>query len=165
MYARSIEVLTHNLKALSAILTRAEAHCDAKKIDKAVMLGSRLAPDMFPAIRQAQLVTDFAKGCAARLGGVPVPSYPDEEKTFEELQVRITKTLALLASIDQATVEAAGAREVTVKVAGKDTAMSGAAYVNSYVLPNFYFHYTTAYNIFRHNGVELGKMDFGGRRG
>ena len=165
MYARSIQVLTHNLNALSAILARAEAHCDAKKIDKSVMLGSRLAPDMFPTIRQAQLVTDFAKGCGARLAGVAVPSYSDEEKTFEEMQARIAKTLAFLGGLDQATIETSGAREVTVKVAGKDTAMSGDAYVNSYVLPNFYFHYTTAYNILRHNGVDLGKMDFVGRRG
>jgi uncharacterized protein len=164
MYQYSVPVLVHSLKALSAVLQRAEAHCDAKKIDKGVMLGCRLFPDMFPLVRQAQLVTDFAKGCGARLAGIAVPSYADEEKTFEDLQARIAKTIAFLNSLDAKLFDAAADRAITLKVAGQETTMSGTNYLNSYALPNFYFHYTTAYNLLRHNGVELGKMDFVGRR-
>jgi uncharacterized protein len=164
MYQYSVPVLVHSLKALSAVLRRAEAHCDAKKIDKAVLLGCRLFPDMFPLVRQAQLVTDFAKGCGARLAGIAVPSYADEEKTFDELQARIAKTIAFLNGLDVKLFDGAADRAITLKVAGQETTMSGTNYLNSYALPNFYFHYTTAYNLLRHNGVELGKMDFVGRR-
>jgi uncharacterized protein len=160
MYADSIPFLIHGLKALSGLLKKAEAHCEVKKIDKSVMLGLRLFPDMFPLMRQAQLVTDFSKGCAARLSGQPVPAYPDEEKTFDELQARITKCIGFLESISPASLEEAAKREVTLKIGGQDRTMSGHAYFNAAVLPNYYFHLTTAYNILRHNGVELGKGDF-----
>jgi uncharacterized protein len=163
IYDNTVPVLVHNLKSLAKVLRKAEKHCEDKKIDKAVMLGMRLAPDMFNLMRQAQLVTDFAKGCAARLGGVAVPSYPDDETTFEGLDARITKCVEFIESLDKAGFEGADTRELTLKMGGRDYNLTGQDYVNSAALPNLYFHMTTAYNILRHNGVELGKGDFVGR--
>jgi uncharacterized protein len=163
IYDMTVPVLVHNLKALSKMLHKAESHCDAKKIDKAVMLGMRLAPDMFNLLRQVQLVTDFAKGCGARLAGVAVPAYADEETTFEGLQARLSKCVTFLESLDKAGFAEAATRSVTLKVSGKDVVMAGQDYVTGAALPNFYFHMTTAYNLLRHNGVDLGKGDFLGR--
>jgi uncharacterized protein len=163
IHANTVGVFVHNMKALGSILAKAEKHCEDRKIDKAVLLGMRLAPDMFNLTRQVQLVTDFAKGCGARLSVQSIPSYADDEATFEGLQARLAKCVAFLNGLDAAAFAGAETRDVTVKIAGKDTAMSGQAYVNSYALPHFYFHMTTAYNILRHNGVELGKRDFLGQ--
>ena len=157
IYDTTVPVLVHNLKALQKFLQKAEAHCDEKKIDKAVMLGMRLAPDMFNLTRQAQLVTDFAKGCGARLGGVAVPAYADEETTFEGLQARIDKCVGFLESLDKTSFDGADKRDITLKMNGRDMTFSGQDYANSVALPNLYFHMATAYNILRHNGVALGK--------
>lgn len=163
MYDVTLPVLRHQLNALSAVLKKAEAYCAARKIEPEVMTSMRLFPDMLPLTRQVLIACDFAKGCAARLSGQPVPSYTDDEKTFEELEARIQKTLAFMGTVSPAQLERAETREVTIKVGGKDRTLSGQDYYYSYVLPNFYFHVTTAYNILRHNGVELGKGDFLGR--
>lgn len=163
IYNNTVLVLIHNLRAAKNFLLKAEAHCDERKIDKSVMLGMRLAPDMFNLTRQVQLVTDFAKGCGARLAGVAVPSFPDDEATFEELFARIEKCIVFLESLDQSDFASADTRDITMKVGGKEITMKGAEYANSAALPNFYFHMTTAYNILRHNGVVLGKGDFMGR--
>jgi uncharacterized protein len=163
MYDSSIAPMSHSLKALAAILKKAEAFCEARKIDPNALLTARLYPDMLPLFRQVHIATDQAKGCGARLSGIPVPSYPDEEKTFAELQARIAKTLNFLGSLKPEQFAGAAARTVSLKIAGKDTELKGAAYLSSAVLPNFYFHVTTAYNILRHNGLEIGKGDFLGR--
>ncbi len=163
IYVSTVPVLLHNLKAAAKFLRKAEKHCEERKIDKAVLLGMRLAPDMFNLTRQVQLITDFAKGCGARLAGVAVPSYADDETTFDGLYARIEKCIAFLESLDKASFEGADTRELTLKLGGKDMTMSGQDYVNGAAFPNFYFHMTTAYNILRHNGVELGKGDFMGR--
>jgi uncharacterized protein len=163
IYDYTIPVLTHHMAALQRILTKAEAHCEARKIDKAVMLGLRLAPDMLNFTRQVQLVTDFSKGCGARLTGTTNPAYADDETTFEGLRTRLAKCAAFLEGIDKSAFAGAEKREIVVKVGGKDTPMDGLTYVNRYVLPNFYFHMATAYSILRSNGVELGKGDFVGR--
>jgi len=163
MFDSSVTVLTHYLKGLSAILKKAEAHCEARKIDPDALLKARLFPDMFHLTRQVQLVTDFAKGIGARLAGVPVPSYPDVEQTFAELQARLVKTIEFLAALKKEQFAEAASRTITIKVGGQDMSFAGATYLSSYALPNFYFHLTTAYNILRHNGVELGKKDFMGR--
>jgi uncharacterized protein len=163
VYNNTVLVLIQNLKAASKFLKKAELHCEERKIDKSVMLGMRLAPDMFNLLRQIQLITDFAKGCGARLAGVTVPSFADDETTFEGLYARIEKCIAFLESLDKAAFDGAATRDVTMKVGGKDVTMAGADYANSAALPNFYFHMTTAYNILRHNGVALGKGDFMGR--
>jgi uncharacterized protein len=163
MYANTVPFIIDNLNALSKFLKKAEGIIEAKKFDKAVVLNTRLFPDMFPLIRQVMLVTDFSKGAGARLSGVAVPSYPDEEKTFEELQARIAKTIDFLKSLDEKSFADAATRDVTMKVGGKDMTMPGQVYFNSAFLPNLFFHMTTAYNILRSMGIELGKADFMGR--
>jgi len=163
MFDSSVVPISHSLKALAAILKKAEAYCEARKIDPSALLTDRLYPDMLPLYRQVHIATDQAKGCGARLTGIAVPSYPDEEKTFAELQARIAKTLDFLGSLKPEQFAGAATRTVTLKIGGKDTELKGAAYLSSAVLPNFYFHVTTAYNILRHNGLEIGKGDFLGR--
>ena len=163
MYDSSLAPMSHSLKALAAILKKAEAYCEARKIDPNALLTARLFPDMLPLIRQVLIATDHVKGCGARLTGTANPSFPDEEKTFAELQGRIAKTLDFAGSLKREQFAGAETRTVTIKVGGKDVELTGAAYLSSSALPNFYFHVTTAYNILRHNGVELGKKDFMGR--
>jgi len=163
MFDSSVPVLINFLKGLSAMLKKAEDHCAARKIDPDALLKARLFPDMFHFTRQVQLVTDFAKGMGARLAGIAVPSFPDEEKTFAELQARIAKTIDFLGTLTKSQFAEAAGRTVSIKVGGNDMSFTGAQYLSGYGLPNFYFHLTTAYNILRHNGLELGKKDYMGR--
>lgn len=160
LYDTSVPVFTHFLKSFSHILKRAEEHCAARKIDPAVMLSQRLYPDMFPASRQVQIATDSAKGAGARLAGIAVPSFPDEEKTFAELHARIGKTTDFLSSLKREQFEGSDTRQISLKAGGRELEFTGTAYLETWAKPNFYFHLTTAYAIFRHNGVELGKPDF-----
>lgn len=149
------------LNSLIGLLTKAEAHCAAKKIDPSVLLGSRLFPDMLPLSKQVQLVSDFAaKGCA-RLTHSDVPSTPDTETTFAELKQRLAKTIDYVKSFKPEQFEGADAKDVTFPV-GPDRSMTlkGQQFFSSVSLPNFYFHVTTAHGILRHNGVEIGKRDF-----
>jgi len=163
IYDASIPVLMRGLTNLSAILTKAEASAEARKIDPAVLLASRLAPDMFPLSRQVQIVSDGAKGGAARLAGVEAPSFPDTETTFAELQERITKTVAYLDSLKAEQFDGAESREIVLKTPNGDFSFTGRSFLLTFVLPNSFFHVTTAYNILRHNGVDLGKFDYLGR--
>lgn len=160
MYNASIPVLKHMLGSLSAILHKALAHAEQRKIKPEVLLNARLFPDMFPLIKQVQIATDQAKGCAARLAGVEVPRYEDNEATFEELQARLAKTIAFLDSIAAEQLAGSEARDISLQVQGTTYAFKGDTYLWNWVLPNFYFHATTAYNILRHNGIEIGKKDF-----
>jgi uncharacterized protein len=161
MHDTSVPVLIHFLNSLSAILKKAEAHCAARKIDPAVMLGLRLSPDMFPLSRQVQIASDAAKGAGARLAGIDVPSFPDEEKSFEDLQARIARTIDFLTSIDKQLFEGAETRAISLKAGGRDVNFDGgAAFLETWAKPNFYFHLTSAYAILRHAGVELGKRDY-----
>jgi len=132
----------------------------ARKIEPEVFINARLAPDMFPLSRQIQIATDGAKGCAARLAGVEVPSYPDTEKTFPELQARIAKTIEFLKTFNAKMIDGSEERKVTLKLRGQETTFLGQPYLLNFVLPNLYFHITTAYAILRHNGVDIGKKDF-----
>jgi hypothetical protein len=152
----TVKILTN----LLAILDKAEAHCEAKNIDPAVLLNLRLYPNMFPLIRQVQITTDQAKGMAARLTGSPVPSYPDTEQTFEELKARIAKTIAFVESHAPESFEGAELREIVLKFGTNEMKFEGGDYLVGFYLPNFYFHVTAAYAILRHNGVEIGKRDF-----
>jgi len=164
MYDVSVPVLIHGLKALAAILKKAEAHCEARKIKPEALLTFRLFPDMFPLTSQVQLASDFAKGAGARLSGTANPSYADEEKSFAELQARLAKTITFLESLNPAAFAGADKRMVKVRISRDiEKEMTGQEYFNRNALPNFYFHITTAYNILRHNGLELGKGDFLGR--
>lgn len=160
MYQASIPAFVRMLNNLSAILDKAAAYADARKIDPSIFVNARLAPDMFPLARQVQIATDGVKGCAARLAGLEVPSYPDTETTFPELKARIAKTIAFLQSVPAAQIDGSEARKVTLKLRGEEMTFLGQPYLLDFVIPNFYFHLTTAYAILRHNGVEIGKADF-----
>jgi hypothetical protein len=160
MYQASAPRFAHALQSLSAILGKAQAHCEARKIDPLVLTGSRLYPDMFALARQVQIACDSAKGAVARLAGVEIPKHEDTEKTFEELQMRIIKTLDFIATVKPGQVDGSEEKEIVLKLQGKDVPFKGMPYLLGFAWPNFYFHVTTAYAILRHNGVELGKRDF-----
>ena len=163
MYAQSVPFLLKNLGSITKILKKAEAFCDARKLDKSVVLALRTYPDMLPLTAQIFIMCDQAKGCAARLSGTDIPSYPDEEKTFEELYARVDKTAAFIKSIEPAKFEGAATRTVKLKVGGKDIELNGIDYLSGAVWPNHYFHMATAHNLLRGIGVEVGKGDFLGR--
>ena len=163
MHAVGVSSFLTTLGALSRILDKAAAHCEAKKIDPAALLTMRLAPDMFTFSKQVQLTCDFAKNTMGRLTGEP-PKFPDEEKSFAELKGRIAKTVEYVKGFPLAQVDAAADKDVTFPIGPQQTmTLKGAEYLVGFALPNFYFHATTAYDILRHCGVELGKRDFLGR--
>ena len=162
MYQASIPAFTRGLHALSACLDKGRADAEARKIDLTVLVNARLAPDMYPLSRQVQIASDMVKNAGARLAGIEAPSYPDTETTFDELHARIEKTAAFLAGIDEAQFDGSESKNIVLKFPGREMQFSGADYLAMFVLPNFYFHLTTAYAILRHNGVPLGKMDFMG---
>ena len=161
MSQASIPVFEQGLNALSGILTKADTFAIAKKIDPAVLLGTRLAPDMLPLVRQVQIVTDQAKGGSSRLAAVDAPKFEDNEATIDQLKIRLKKTVDFVKSLDSKQIDASGERLITFPLGpvNKGT-MNGADYLNHFVLPNFYFHLTTAYAILRHCGVDIGKFDF-----
>jgi hypothetical protein len=161
MYTASVPVFRQILGSLAAILEKAESHADLKKIEADALLKARLFPDMFPLLRQVQVAADFAKGTVARLGGVEVPRYEDSETDFAGLRARIEKTLAFIDSVPRDEIEVGDSREITVGTGANQRQFSnGQTYLLHYALPNFYFHATTAYDILRHSGVEIGKRDF-----
>ena len=160
MFDTSIPVFIHYLKSLSAILKKAEEYCAAKKIDPAVMLSQRLYPDMFALTRQVQIATDGAKAAGARLAGIAVPSFADEERSFDEVQARINKTIDFLSSLSKSQFEGAADRVITFKSGGGEKSFKGGDYLGLWAFPNFFFHVATAYNILRHNGLEIGKGDY-----
>jgi uncharacterized protein len=161
MSQSSLPTFEITLNALSAVLDKAEAFAKAKKIDPAVLLRTRLAPDMFDLTRQVQVATDQARRGASRLAGVEPPSYEDNETTIEQLKARIARTIAYLKTLDTKQIDASADREITFPLGGNDRGhMRGADYLNHSVLPNFYFHVTAAYAILRHCGLDIGKRDF-----
>jgi hypothetical protein len=160
MYSAFIPVAIRNLNALSAILGKAAAHCEARKIDPAAFLSARLFPDMFPLTRQVQIAADMTKGGAARLAGIEIPKYEDNETTFAELQARLEKTIAFLKTIQPAQIDGKEDVDIVITLPSRTLEFKGLAYLTGFVLPNMYFHTTTAYDLLRHGGVELGKQDF-----
>ena len=166
LYSASVPVFKKMLNALDAILAKTEEHVAAKKIEPDALLQARLFPDMFPFVRQVQIACDFAKSVPARLAGVDVPSYEDNERTFAELRARIAKTLAFHAGIDAAKFAGSEGREIVLRAGTprERKFANGEAYLLSYGLPQFFFHLTTAYALLRHNGVEIGKGDYMGER-
>jgi hypothetical protein len=160
MYQASAPRFANTLQNLSAILDKAKAHAEAKKIDELVLTSSRLYPDMFALARQVQIACDSAKGAVARLAGVEIPKHEDTEKTFDELKERIARTLAFIATVTAAQIDGTEDRKVVLKLQGKDVPFKGLQYLLGFAWPNFYFHAATAYDILRHNGVEIGKRDF-----
>jgi hypothetical protein len=160
MYESSVPVFQRVLTALSGVVDKAVAHAEARKIDPAVLVAARLYPDMFPFARQVQTATDHAKGASARLAAVEIPRFADTEATFAELKMRIEQTLDFIGGLDRGKFVGSDDRDVTLLVGGKERSMRGDRYLLHFAMPNFYFHVTTAYDILRHNGVEIGKRDF-----
>jgi uncharacterized protein len=160
IYQASVPVFERSLKALSSCIDMAAAHAEARKVDPTVLIGARLYPDMFPFSRQVQLATDHARGAPARIAGIDFPKFDPTETSFPDLKARIDKSLAFVATIDKGAMEGAEDRELTLPVGGKERTFTGYSYLFTHALPNFFFHVTTAYDILRHNGVELGKRHF-----
>jgi len=161
MYQASVPPMLQLLNTLSATLDKAVAHCEARKIDPAKLLTCRLALDMHPLSAQVQLTSDLAKNCVARLSGVDNPSMPDTETTIDELKGRIAKTIAFLKSVRPDQIDGTEDKEIIIKVGPQnEITLKGSRYLLHFIQPNFYFHITTAYDILRHAGVEIGKRDF-----
>lgn len=165
-YAYDLMTSTFNqmLPALKGILAKAEADCGARNIDPDVFLKARLAPDMFDFTRQVQITTDQVKGGMARLAGAESPSWPDDESSFAELIARVDKAIDFVKEFRPEQYEDADTREIVLKFPGITFEFVGKDYLTGFVMPNFYFHLTTAYDILRHNGVQIGKGDFLGGR-
>ncbi|MDD5334111.1 MAG: DUF1993 domain-containing protein [Rhodoferax sp.] len=163
MYQASVPCFVRTLGNLSAILDKAQAYVDAKKLDPAALTAYRLFPDMFPMTRQVQIACDAAKAGVARLAGLEIPVHEDSEKTLAELQARIAKTLAFVQSVTPAQIDGSEEKDIVIKRGDTETHYKGQQFLLGNVLPNFYFHVTTAYNILRHNGVEIGKRDYLGK--
>lgn len=164
MYDFTISPLKRTLTNLSQILKKGEAYAKAKEVDPTILVESRLFIDMYPLKRQIQIATDMSKGAAARLAGIEIPVYEDNETTFEDLQARLEKTIAFLDSVTPQQFEGSESKQVTITIRKVDIQFTGLDYLQKWVLPNVYFHATTAYNILRHQGVDLGKSDFLGPR-
>ena len=162
VYQATVPAVLQMFGSLSAVLTKAAAHAEAKKIDPSVFINARLAPDMHPLVRQVQIASDNAKGLCARLANVAIPSFADTETTFADLQHRIAKTVEFIKTLKPEQFEGGEKREITLKLGPQEVKWSGQVYLLNFGLPNFYFHVTTAYDILRHNGVEIGKRDFMG---
>jgi hypothetical protein len=163
MYQASVPTITRALNNLAAVLEKGAAHAEAKKIEPGVLVESRLFPDMLPLAKQVQIASDISKGGTARLAQVEPPSYEDNEKTLSELVARLKKTVAFLETLKPEQIDGSEDRTVTWKTRTSEKSMQGQPYLFNHVLPNVFFHVTTAYNILRHNGVEIGKQDFLGR--
>jgi uncharacterized protein len=160
MYQASAPRFANTLRNLSAILDKAQAHAEARKIDPLVLTASRLYPDMLALARQVQIACDNAKGAVARLAGVEVPRHEDTEQSFAELGARIAKTVAFIETLKPAQIEGSEDRDITLKLGQREVQWKGMQYLLGFALPNFYFHVVTAYDILRHNGVELAKRDY-----
>ena len=160
MYQASAPRFVNMLTNLSAILDKAQAHAEAKKIEPAALTGYRLFPDMFPLTRQVQIACDTAKGAVARLAGVEIPKHEDTEQTFPELKARIAKTVAFIQTVKAKQIDGTEEKAIILKIGGQKIRFKGMQYLLGFAHPNFYFHVTTAYDILRHNGVDVGKRDY-----
>ena len=163
MHQAAVPTIIRALRSLIGVLEKGAAHAAARKIDESVLMQSRLFPDMFPLVKQVQIASDISKGGCARLAQVDPPSFEDKEASFAELVERLRKTIAFLETLEAGQIDGSEARTVTWKTRTETKSMQGQPYLLTHVLPNVFFHATTAYNILRHNGVELGKQDFLGR--
>jgi uncharacterized protein len=163
MYQTSVPIFVKTLGNLSAILDKGAAYAAAKKVDQSVLLGYRIAPDMLAFVRQVQIACDFAKGATARLAGMAVPAWEDTEKSIDDLKARIAKTIDYVKGFKPEQIDGSEDRDIQVSVAGNPVTYKGQPYLLHSVLPNFFFHTTTAYDILRHCGVEVGKRDFIGQ--
>lgn len=163
MYQASVPPLVHSLNNLAAILEKGASHAEAKKIDPAVLMNSRLYPDMFPLLRQVQIASDVARRGVARLAGSEAPALEDNETTFAELIERLQKTTDYLKTFTSEQIDGSEEKAISLPVRGQTIHFEGLNYLRYFILPNVYFHIATAYDILRHSGVELGKMDYLGK--
>jgi hypothetical protein len=163
MYQASVPTIIRALNNLAAVLDKGQQHAEAKKIDPAVLIGSRLYPDMLPLSKQVQIASDISKGGTARLAQIDPPPFEDNESTFPQLIERARKTIAFLETLKPQQIDGSEDRTVTWQTRTATKSMQGMPYLLNHVLPNVFFHVTTAYDILRHNGVELGKQDFLGK--
>ena len=160
MYQASVPRFVNILGNLSNILDKAQAHVDAHKIDPTALTTYRLFPDMLPLTKQVQIACDTAKGVVARLAGVEIPVYVDNEVTLADLKARIARTIAFIQTVPEGQINGTEAKEIVVKRGDKEAHYKGMQFLLGHAVPNFYFHVTTTYNILRHNGVEIGKRDY-----
>lgn len=160
MFQVSIPVFVRGLRNMAGFLEKGRTDAETRKFAPEVLLVARLAPDMHCLSRQVQIACDTVKNAGGRLAGIELPSFPDTETTFAELGERIEKTIAFLEGIGEAQMEGSETRTIVLKFPGREMSFSGVEYLTGFVLPNFYFHTTTAYNLLRHNGVQIGKRDF-----
>ena len=162
MHSISIPYFIRSLNNLSVILEKGAAHAEEKDIDPSILVSARLFPDMFPLSRQVQIACDVSKGAVARISGVEAPSFEDTESSFEELQKRISDTIEFLSSVPEDKLNGTEEKHVKFQAGSFEIDFTGATYVSMWALPNLYFHVTTTYNILRHTGVALGKIDYVG---
>jgi uncharacterized protein len=155
-----VPVFIRMLTSLNVVLAKGAAHAQAKKIDESVLLNARLSPDMFSLTKQVHIATDFARGTGARLAGAEMPSYEDKETTFAELTDRVDRTIAYLKTLKPAQIDGSETREIVRPVRGEPKKFTGINYLLQYAMPHFYFHVVTAYDVLRHNGIEVGKGDY-----
>ena len=160
MYQASVPRFVNILGNLSNILDKAQSHVEAKKLDPATLPMYRLFPDMLPMKSQVQIACDTAKGVVARLAGVDIPVYEDNEQTLSDLKARVAKTIAFIQTVTPKQIDGTEEKEVVIKRGDKETHYKGMQFLLGHALPNFYFHVTTTYNILRHNGIEIGKRDY-----
>lgn len=160
MYQAFVPGVTHTLQALAQVLAKGAAHCEARKIDPNAFLQARLFPDMFPLVKQVQIACDMAKGGVARLAGIDNPKFDDTETSFADLQARIERTLAFMRGISPAQIDGSEGKAILLTLPSRTIEFTGQQYLTTFVIPNVYFHATTAYNLLRQGGVELGKRDF-----
>ena len=160
MFHASVPVFIRALTNLAAILEKGAAHAKSRKVDESVLLNSRLFPDMFPLVRQVQIATDTARSGAARLASAEFPAYEDKETTFAELATRIQNTVEFLQTLQAAQIDGSEDKTISWQSRSSTKSMQGQPYLFNHLLPNVYFHISTAYNILRHNGIEVGKKDF-----
>ena len=160
MYQASVPRFVNILGNLSAILDKAQAHVDAKKLDQSSLTGFRLFPDMLPMTKQVQIACDTAKGLVARLAGVEIPVFEDNESSLADLKARIAKTIAFIQTIKPEQLDGTEDKDIVIKRGEKETHYKGMQFLLGHAVPNVYFHVTTTYNILRHNGVEIGKRDY-----
>jgi len=160
MYAMTHDVFKKSLTQLLVVMEKGVANAKARNFDPNILAGSRLAPDMFAFARQIQLTSDFAKNSMARLAGVEAPKFEDSETTMDELVARVKKTLDYIDTISASALEGSETRDIKIPLRDRTVEFKGLVFLQNWALPNFFFHHVTAYNLLRHNGVDIGKKDF-----
>jgi uncharacterized protein len=160
MHAMSYDVFKRALLQLQLVMEKAVANAEARKFETGVLVGARLAPDMLPFVRQVQLASDFAKNSMARLAGIDPPKFEDTETTMDELFARVKKTVEFIDSVPAASLEGSETRDIKIALRDRTVEFKGLAFLQHWAIPNFFFHHVTAYNLLRHNGVDIGKRDF-----